>query len=165
MSITLAKSDPGIEAEETVTAERKIHDLAVVAEKLIDVLSRENSALKAGASDDLNVLIDEKTALSRIFESRIQALTADSIDLGEIDADMRQVVREAMDRVNTLIDENGRRLRTAIAANRRVVELVQSAVKDARPGPNVYSASGRKGYAQRPAQQARGMALSLDSVL
>jgi flagellar biosynthesis/type III secretory pathway chaperone len=165
MAITLADTRTEAETEDHAPAERKIRDLAVIAEKLIDVLSRENSALKAGATEDMNLLVDEKTALARILETRVQGLTADGVGLDGVDEDLRATAREAMDRVNAMINENGQRLRTAIAANKRVVELVQTAVKDARPGPSVYSAKGRHGYAQRPAQQARGMALSLDSVL
>jgi|GEM_PF-1961733 len=171
MAVTLTNSKPDTEdpkvvnAELVATLEHKIQDLAIISEKLVDVLKRENAALKAGEVSDFHVLADEKTALSRIFESRLQGLTSDKVDLSTIDPDLRTRMRDVAEQIGALMEENGRRLRTSIAANKRVVELIQSAVKDSRPGPSVYSAKGQKGYAQRPAQAARGMSISFDSVL
>ncbi|MHC8509148.1 MAG: hypothetical protein ACYYKD_07070 [Rhodospirillales bacterium] len=158
-----APGAPG--AEDTATIERKVQDLAAIAGKLVDVLRRENEALRENSITDYNLLVDEKTALTRMFEVRVVSLSGRKADLSELNPEMRGKMRDLTQGVSALIEENGRRLHAAIDANKRVVEMVRGAVKENAPGPSVYSANGRRGSVKTAGQEARDMSLSFNSVL
>jgi flagellar biosynthesis/type III secretory pathway chaperone len=121
---------------------KRITDLLTISERLADVIERENSTLASHDHAKTMALIEEKTKLSRIYESRIEALTENEKALAEADPELRAMLREFGVRVKETLDENARLLRVAIEATGRVVDMIAEAVKDSAPGPHTYGARG-----------------------
>lgn len=142
----------------------RIKDLILITGRLAELLRRENKALRDRRSDELKTLLDEKSTLGRVYETRLQGLIDDEVDFSGVDPEMRERLREAADQVRGMMDENAKLLKVAIAANKRVVDMIASAVKRSTPTAGTYSkkgAVGSDGY--RAAKQ--NVAFSLDRTL
>lgn len=119
-----------------------INDLIDIASRLIDLLQRENAALREHRHQDFEGALDEKTALSRAYEARVKGLKEISKDLREVDQDLRERLRGLGEKMKELIQENARRLKAAMEVNQRVMGVIADAAKSAKPGPGTYSAKG-----------------------
>ena len=143
----------------------RIKDLIVITGRLADLLRRENKALRDRRSDDLKKLLDDKSTLGRVYETRLQGLIDDGVDFREIDPELREQLREAADQVRTMMDENAKLLRVAIAANKRVVDMIATAVKRAMPTAGTYSKKGAVGADTYRQTAKRAPSFSLDRTL
>ncbi len=120
----------------------RIEDFILITERLIEILERENDALLNQQNGELRDILDDKVTLSRVYESRMKAISENPEILDDIDPDVRQNLRELGLHVNDLITENAKLLKTAITVSRRVVELIADAVRDAAPNAGTYGAKG-----------------------
>ena len=145
-------------------ATKRINDLIVIIGQLAAVLERENAALKERRTGTLKELTEEKARLARIYETRFQAVADERPDLDQVDPDSRERLRAVGAKADVLLKENGRLLKVAIAANRRVVDLIAEAVKASAPGPGTYTAAGAVGTKAAGATP-RSVAFSLDRTL
>ena len=145
-------------------ATNRINDLIEITERLANLLTAENRALRDKNASEATQFIEEKTNLSRIYETRIKGIMEDPSSLSTVAPELREKLHELGKKVNEMIQENARLLKITIEANRRVVEMVAAAVKTQQPGPGIYSAKGtadKKDVHSAP----RNLALSLDRSL
>jgi len=140
----------------------RVNDLIVITNRLADLLSRENEALRTKNNEALNEILDEKVTLGRVYESRVMGLTEDPDALEGIEMEQRERLRALGGKVNGLIEENARLLKVAIETNRRVVNLIAEAVKASAPSAGTYSQTGATGMDQ---QTAQNVAISIDHTL
>ncbi|MEK9753049.1 MAG: hypothetical protein VW338_07550 [Rhodospirillaceae bacterium] len=145
-------------------ANNRLNDLITVTGRLVELLKRENEALRAHKSSVVHELLDEKTALSRVYENRFKSLAEHPELLAETDQGLRDQLAELAGEVEGLMAENAKLLRAAIEANRRVVELIADAVRNQQPSAGTYSADA---VTARDGANASGrrVALSLDQTL
>ena len=145
-------------------ATERLVGLIDITEQLAALLMKENKALKERQVDEATKLLEEKTDLSRIYETRVRGLMDDQEALSKTDADLRQKLRDMGEKVNVMIIENANLLKVAIDTNMRIVDMVADAVKSQRPGPGTYGADGTAGKDDVHAAP-RNMAISLDQSL
>lgn len=119
-----------------------INDLIDIATRLNDLLLRENSALRENRHQDIESLLDEKSALSRAYEARVKGLKEIAKDLRGVDQDLRERLRSLGEKMKESMQENARRLKAAMETNKRVMDVIAGAAKSAKPGPGIYSAKG-----------------------
>ncbi len=147
-----------------MSVDHRIKDVILITERLIDVLERENAALKDRRNVELHELLDDKVTLSRVYETRMQFFNENPDALINSPAEHRDRLRELADKISALLKENADMLQVAIKANRRVVDMIAEAVKTAAPGPGTYGANGMTGLSDHKSE-AQGLALSLDQTL
>ena len=142
----------------------RVNDLIEITERLANLLTKENKALNDKDANEATQYLDEKSNLSRIYETRIQGLMDDPSILANAAPELRDKLRELGESVNIMIKENAQLLKITIEANRRVVSMVAAALKTQQPGPGTYSA---KGTADKNDVHSapRNLALSLDQSL
>ncbi len=142
----------------------RVNDIIVITTRLIELLEKENDALRNQRTAEVHELLDEKTTLSRVYETRFTGLMERQNALDEVEPDLRQKLGEIGETINALIEDNSRLLKVAIEANRRVVELVAEAVRDTSASAGTYGADGATGN-DRGLAAANGAAFSLDQTL
>ena len=142
----------------------RVSDIIVITGRLVELLEKENEPLRNHRTSEVHDLLDEKTTLSRVYETRFMGLLKQEDALAEIDPDLREQLGEIGARINILIEDNSRLLKVAIEANRRVVELVAEAVRDTSASAGTYRANGATGV-DRGLAAANGATFSLDQTL
>jgi len=142
----------------------RIEDLILITGRLVDVLERENDALTNRRNADLRDILDEKVTLSRVYESRMQVISEKPEILDEVDTDLRGKLQDLGQQVSTLIETNGNLLKVAMTVNRRVVELIAEAVREATPSAGTYGSNGTAASGT-PGADKQHAAFSLDQVL
>ncbi len=121
-------------------ANNRLKDLITVTGRLVELLERENEALRVHKTSVVHELLDEKTALSRVYETRFKSLAEKPELLAETDQELRDKLVAFAGQVEELMSENAKLLRAAIEANRRVVDLIAEAVRNNQPSAGTYSA-------------------------
>lgn len=142
----------------------RIGDLILITERLLEVLSQENTLLKERKHGDLHEILDDKVTLSRIYETKMQVISEKPELLHDADLDIREQLHELGLQVNDLIVENGALLKVAMAANQRVVNLIAEAVKEATPSAGTYGAKGTTASGNSTAE-SQSASFSLNQVL
>ena len=142
----------------------RLNDLIVIIGRLTEILRRENEALRLRRTKDVHSLLDEKATLSRVYETRYTGIAENPEVIANADMDLRERLLMASNEVQVLMNENARLLETAIAANRRVVDLIAKAVQDHQPSAGVYGAHGATSRAGSNAAVQR-VAFSVDQNL
>lgn len=145
-------------------ATKRVGDLIVICNRLSEILEAENRALMAHKADIVQDLLDEKNTLARAYESRLKGLTELGEDILNVDKDLLERLKLLGLRINEKLETNAKLLKIAMESNRRVVKMVAEAVKEARPGPSVYSSAGTYGNSGRSGAQT-ATPLSLDRAL
>jgi len=141
---------------------KRMTDLVNVTTRLIDVLERENEMLRERRHAELNLILDEKETIARVYQARIMGLEENPDVLNEASEEDRDHLRDLARRVDKLMAQNGRMLEIAMTVSKRIVDLVAEAVKDAQPKSGAYSAKGNTAAA--PAKGG-SMSLSLNETL
>ncbi len=142
----------------------RLNDLIVITGRLAELLQRENQALRQHRAQEVRDLLDEKSTLSRVYETRYKGIAEHPEIIEGADPDVRDRLRIMGEKVGALMDENAKLLRTAIEANSRVVDLIADAVRDQQPSAGVYAASGTTSTAGSTAAGQR-IAYSVDQNL
>ncbi len=148
-------------------ATNRINDLIDITSHLVDLLARENHALREKRPDEVTALMEEKNNLTRAYETRVDGLSElveNPEELDEVDSDLQERLHGLGDKVSKLVGENARLLKVAIDANKRVVEAIADAVKSTRPGPGTYSAKGAVGD-DGPNGSSQNVSFTLDRSL
>lgn len=143
---------------------QKLSELIQVSGYLADLLTEENKLLAQHKAREAGALADRKTKITRFYEQKVKELTGEPEALAQVDANLREQLRMAGERIDGLMVENSRRLKVALDVNRRVVDAIAKAARDITPGPKTYSAGGVVGKMNR-ASKARAAALSFDKSL
>lgn len=145
-------------------ANNRLNDLITITGRLIELLERENNALATHQNQVIHELLDEKAALSRVYETRFKSLAEQPEILAETDHHLREMLVELAGQVEGLLDENAKLLHTAIEANRRTVDLIAEAVQNQQPSAGTYGADAATSEDGANASGQR-VALSLDQTL
>jgi len=142
----------------------RVNEIMVITERLATLLARENDALKNRRNSELTTLLDEKATLGRIYETRVQPLKDNPDFLKEVEPELRDKLKTMGLKIAKLMEENGRLLKVAIEANRRVIDMIAEAVRESAPSAGVYSAAGKT---DMPGKQgsAKSPAFSLNQTL
>ncbi len=123
---------------------KRLSELIVVSGQLAGVLERENDALVRYDRASFDMLVEEKTRLGRIYESRMEGLAQGrDEDFADVDPDLGDRLRALGGEIRDLIERNARLLKIAIETNRRVVDMIADAVKHSAAAPGVYEGRGR----------------------
>ncbi len=134
--------------------------LLAASRELIAVLTEENGALVTRRPGALKGILARKTAAARAYERAAAAFAelapADvAAERDAIDPATLTGLRAAATALNALGRENAFRLDVARTAQRRLIEHIIDAAKEAvAPGPATYARNGRIGasdQARRPA--------------
>ena len=147
-------------------ASKRISDLIFISKRLIELLARENAALRNHRTDDVQALVGEKEEASRAYESRIAGLSehVDAEAMDAVDEILKDELRALGREIQDLSAENAMRLEVAMEVNRRVLHEVAEAAKSVQPGAGTYSDKGAvKNGSGRPAQT--NVPISLDKSL
>ena len=128
-----------------MSSDSKINDIILITERLADVLKRENTALQNQQSQELHTLLDDKVTLSRVYETRMQFYNENPNVLSETTPELREKLRIIGLHTSELLQENAKLLKVAIEANRKVLDMIATAVKNVTPGPGTYRANGITG--------------------
>jgi hypothetical protein len=145
-------------------ANNRLNDLIIVTGRLVELLKRENDALQNHKTSIVHDLLDEKTALSRVYETRFKSLAENPEVLQETDPDLRAQLQPLAEQVEELMGENAKLLRAVIEANRRVVDLIAEAVQNQQPNAGTYG-SNAAAASDGANASGRRVALSLDQTL
>jgi hypothetical protein len=106
--------------------------------RLADVIERENAALAAGGRDPVRPFLEEKRTACRAYEGAVRELS----DAAGVDDASRAVLRRAAERLGRALAENRRRLAAAIAAHKRLFDVIAAAVCELAPTTGAYARSG-----------------------
>jgi hypothetical protein len=131
----------GLAAPSSAAAHPDAAALAAL-DRLADVLVRENAALRARDHRALAALTEEKRAAVAACEGLLEAAPAVDGGAGAAAAPARALVRVKA-RLADLMAENQRRLRIAIAANRRLIETIAVAAQTHGSSAGGYAGDGR----------------------
>ena len=145
-------------------ANNRLNDLITITGRLIELLERENNALATHQNQVIHELLDEKAALSRVYETRFKSLAEQPELLVETDPLLREKLVELAGQVEGLMDENAKLLHTAIETSRRTVDLIAEAVQNQQPSAGTYGADAATSEDGANASGQR-VALSLDQTL
>lgn len=125
-------------------------DLLGAVDRLTGVLEQENRALAAGDPEAVRQLGEQKRAACRSYEEAVRALAGDpELALSAPAERARNQLRAATQRLALAAAENQRRLAAAIAAHKRLLDLVGSAMVALDPNSGIY-ARGRAGIGAPP---------------
>ena len=143
---------------------RRVNDLIIISEQLIDVLKRENQILIEYRHAELGGLIEQKETLSRIYETRIKALTDADEKINTIEDSLATRLHDLGQVMNTLMAENGQLLHAAMTASKSVLDAVADAIRESAHTAGTYSNRGEKEQPRR-AGVAQNTSLSFDQTL
>ena len=139
-------------------------DLLGTVNRLTGVLEQENRALKAGDPEAVRQLGERKRAACRSYEEAMRALAGDPM-LAPGASGARAELRAASARLALAAAENQRRLAAAIAAHKRLLDLVGSAMVSLDPNSGIYASTGAAARGRGSAGAAPSPALSFDRAL
>lgn len=145
-------------------ASQRISDLIAISQRLADLLTAENRALRNGRMEEVRAMVDQKDDLSRAYESRIAGLAehADGAVMTEVEPALRAQLRTLGEQVQELSQDNAQLLRIAMEVNRRVLNEVATAVKASQVSAGTYS---RSGGLKAPRRATANVPISLDKSL
>ena len=143
---------------------KRINDLINVTKHLTQILGKENQILRDHEHGRISELIEEKSCISRIYESKYKALEEETNLFTKLDKNQKSDLHELNKEVNNLIEENGTLLNIAIQANQSIVNLVAKAVREASIKTETYGSSGNNALSGAKAE-AQSIAFSLDQTL
>ena len=89
-----------------MNATGKVHDLIEITERLASLLMKENRALGEKNGSEATKYLEEKSNLSRIYESRIKGMMENPTALSAVDPALRKKLRELGEKINLMIVEN-----------------------------------------------------------
>ena len=142
----------------------RINDLITITGHLAELLERENNALRNRQSQELHDILDEKVTLSRLYETRIMGLNEETEVLDEVEPELREKLKGLCEKIGEVMEENAMLLKVAIEANKRVVNMIAEAVREATHKAGTYAANGGPGSDGTHAA-AQTVAISVDQTL
>lgn len=123
----------------------RVNDLIFICERMIEILTIENDALRENSTDIMKDRLDEKTKLSLFYERHMRSLKRFPHAFQEVDKELLRTLKELGGEMNELLDENGRLLKIAMESNRRVLRAIAAAARENVPHSGIYSESATVG--------------------
>jgi flagellar biosynthesis/type III secretory pathway chaperone len=124
---------------------KQVNELIDITTRLIDLLTKENKALREHDTVEATALLSEKNSLSEVYEEHVEAVMNHSEHLNALEPKLKETLSSIGEKAKTLIEENAILLRASIVANQRVMEMVANALSSARKKVTTYSADGTLG--------------------
>jgi hypothetical protein len=121
----------------------KVEQLITLIEELICVVDQENRFLAEGLPASRSKQIMRKTELAATFESWVGEISSRKLSVHTGDEKLRSTFVERMAQLKLAMDENIIRLRAAIEASRRRIEVVMTAIREQVSDSHPYTSSGR----------------------
>ena len=143
---------------------QQIEDFVTITNRLISILKKENEVLKMQQYSKLKELLEDKATISRVYETKFQALEEEPEFLRNIETAFREKLTKLGNKVNDLIEENGLLLKISIEANRKVVDLIAEAVRETSQETETYGSSGSNTLSG-PRAESKSIAISVDQTL
>lgn len=145
---------------------KRIEDLLFITSELVDLLGKENAALKNNQLDTVQGLLERKTALSRAYEVRIFGMKQEQGQVEYTESDLANIDRleEVGQQVADLIIQNEHMLKVALEVSRRFMDCIADSVKQRSLGAGAYSADGIIG-ATSSAAKKQAASIALDEIL
>lgn len=111
-------------------------------DRLATVIERENASFAAGRREPIEGLLDGKRAACRAYEEAVGAMFASGFDTIGMDEASRRALRPAVERLSRVSAENRRRLAAAIAAHKRLLDVVATTIREMSPCASGYARGG-----------------------
>jgi hypothetical protein len=121
---------------------RLVEDVIDVTQTLTALLEREIELLKNLKPQDIRDLQHDKTTLAATYERQIRELRAKPAILGDIDSKLKDRLRQATIRFQTVLAENERSIRAVKTVSERLMRAVVAAVADRKSGSPAYTRAG-----------------------
>lgn len=125
--------------------QERVNDLIFICERMIEILTIENEALRTHKADPMKERLQEKTQLSLFYERHMKSIQRKPDLFKEVEKDILENLRELGNEMNVLLDENGRLLKIAMDSNRRFMKHVAQASQEHSPHSGTYAQNGQTG--------------------
>jgi hypothetical protein len=139
----------------------RVAELMVTIEEFSELLDEETSAIRAANAKGVATLLDRKQYLAGHYTRQMAALSNYQADLAGLDESVKSMLLSAWRQFSERKDENIRALQVAQKATRHVVDLLVSAIREARSANTERSYGGAYGI---PAQAGMPSASSCVSI-
>ncbi len=144
--------------------QQRVKDLIVICQRLAELLEKENALLRGRNPAAIEATLEDKGALCRAYETRVNGMLANRAQLADVDVGARERLHALGAKVQALLADNERLLSVAMEAHRRVMRVIADAVASSQPGPSTYSPAGRVRDAASKAARG-GAALTYNQAL
>jgi hypothetical protein len=148
---------------EILEAKDRIDDLLFIAGHLIDLLEKENLALKQSRIDLVQDSIDQKVKLSRAYEIRVLGMKKSDQDLSDIEPALLEELKNQSKRLQELVEINAKELKISLDTSKMFMGIVADSVKASTPSAGTYGANGSDGVAH--GANAKSASLAIDENL
>ena len=113
-----------------------------IVEDLTGLMSEEVRLLKAMQVREFGALQDRKMELVRAYEAQTDSLRNDPGFIEALSPRIRDELRDVIERMQTVMDENETAITAAREMNHRVARMIVQAVQEIEPANGLYSAEG-----------------------
>lgn len=148
----------------TATTPPQIEQIIRVASRLIDVMNREITLLRAMQVTEITALQQEKRDLTVLYEEGVAALAAEPAMLQAMAPALRAELEAVAARFDAAVDENARALNAVRESHDRLLRAIVDAVAEQRSRQKAYTAKGALDN-QRSGRRAPTISLSVDQRL
>jgi hypothetical protein len=125
--------------------QERVNDLIFICERMIEILTIENEALRKHQPDLMKDRLSEKTKLSLFYERHMKSVQRQPDAFKEIEKETLKSLRELGSEMHELLDENGRLLKIAMEASRKYMKRVAEAAQTHAPHSGTYAQNGIAG--------------------
>ena len=113
-----------------------------IIEDLTSLMSEEVRLLKAMQVREFTALQKRKLALTKDYEVQTKVLREDRAFAASLGPRIRGEMRDLMERLHTVMDDNANAILAAQEMNHRVAQAIVAAVQEQKPENGIYSAAG-----------------------
>jgi hypothetical protein len=138
--------------------------VAAAAERLVAMLERENAALRARRNADVAAMAADKAVAAKIYEARLTALGEATAAFSDLPDDARRTLRSIGERLARELEQNASLLEVAVAASRKVMQILAEVVRTLSVGVGIYGANGAARRGSRSGAPT-AIAVSVDRAL
>lgn len=125
---------------EPVTCSPK--EIMRIIEDLTSLMSEEVRLLKAMQVREFTALQKRKLALTKDYEVQTKVLREDRAFAASLGPRIRSEMRDLMERLHAVMDDNATAILAAQEMNHRVAQAIVAAVHEQKPENGIYSAAG-----------------------
>lgn len=133
------------EATESRDPAERAETMLHVTDRLCAILTDENRHLSERRYTGIAETIEEKDRLCRAFELLIKRTNKHPEEFAALDEATRQTIRNRAERLQELIDENAKALKTAIDVHELLMKNIAEAAMECSPQSGAYSDRGHYG--------------------
>ena len=113
-----------------------------IIEDLTSLMSEEVRLLRAMQVREFSALQKRKLALTRDYEVQTKVLREDRAFAASLGPRIRGEMRDLMERLHAIMDDNAAAILAAQEMNHRVARAIVAAVQEQKPENSIYSAAG-----------------------